>query len=82
MAPRPAWKGYLKLSLVACAVELTNATTQSETVHFRMLNRRTGHTLKRQYIDAVTGDRVPAETAARSDWNPPLQDAPDWAGAA
>ena len=26
MAPRPAWKGYLKLSLVTCAVELTNAT--------------------------------------------------------
>lgn len=61
MAARPAWKGYLKLSLVSCAVELTNATTQSETVHFRMLNRRTGHTLKRQYIDAVTGEPVPAE---------------------
>ncbi len=27
MAPRPAWKGYLKLSLVTCAVTLTPATT-------------------------------------------------------
>ena len=27
MAPRPAWKGYLKLSLVTCAVELSGATT-------------------------------------------------------
>ena len=25
MAPRPAWKGYLKLSLVTCAVELSGA---------------------------------------------------------
>ncbi len=61
MAPRPAWKGYLKLSLVACAVELTNATTYSEKVHFRMLNRKTGHTLKRQYIDSVTEKPVADE---------------------
>jgi single-strand DNA-binding protein len=32
--------------------------------------------------EPAEGNRVPAETAARSDWNPPLQDAPDWAGAA
>lgn len=55
MAPRPAWKGYLKLSLVTCAVELTNATTQSEKVHFRVINRATGNTVKRQYVDSVTG---------------------------
>lgn len=58
MAPRPAWKGYLKLSLVTCAVELTNATTQAEKVSFRMINRSTGNTVKRQYIDAVTGKPV------------------------
>ena len=43
MAPRPAWKGYLKLSLVTCAVELSNATTQAEKVSFRILNRATGN---------------------------------------
>ncbi|RUU74927.1 Ku protein, partial [Mesorhizobium sp. M7A.T.Ca.TU.009.01.3.1] len=32
MAPRPAWKGYLKLSLVTCAVELTNVVTHTERV--------------------------------------------------
>ena len=42
MAPRPAWKGYLKLSLVTCAVELTNATTHAEKISFRMINRATG----------------------------------------
>ncbi|MGN6466630.1 MAG: Ku protein [Rhizobiaceae bacterium] len=61
MAPRPAWKGYLKLSLVTCAVELTNATTQSEKVHFRVINRETGNTVKRQYVDSVTGKPIKDE---------------------
>ncbi|PBB16142.1 Ku protein [Mesorhizobium sp. WSM4313] len=55
MAPRPAWKGYLKLSLVTCAIELTNVVTQAEKVSFRILNRKTGNTVKRIYVDAGTG---------------------------
>lgn len=55
MAPRPIWKGYLKLSLVTCAVELSSATTHAEKVSFRVINRATGNTVKRQYVDAVTG---------------------------
>lgn len=58
MAPRPAWKGYLKLSLVSCAVELTGATSQSEKVSFLVINRKTGNTVRRQYIDSVTGKPV------------------------
>lgn len=58
MAPRPAWKGYLKLSLVSCAVELTGATSQSERVSFRIINRKTGNTVRRQYVDSVTGKPV------------------------
>jgi DNA end-binding protein Ku len=58
MAVRPAWKGYLKLSLVTCGVELSNATTQSEKVSFRILNRATGNTVSRQYTDSVTGKPV------------------------
>ncbi|MER8575452.1 Ku protein [Mesorhizobium sp. M1338] len=55
MAPRPAWKGYLKLSLVTCAVELTNAVSHAEKVSFRVLNRKTGNTVKRIYVDSETG---------------------------
>ena len=58
MAPRPAWKGYLKLSLVTCAVELSNAITQSEKVSFRVINRATGNTVKRQYVDPQSGKPV------------------------
>ena len=56
MAPRPAWKGYLKLSLVTCAVELTNVVTHAEKVSFRVLNRKTGNTVKRIYIDSETAE--------------------------
>ncbi|MCA0029187.1 Ku protein [Mesorhizobium sp. B263B2A] len=56
MAPRPAWRGYLKLSLVTCAVELTNVVTHTERVSFRILNRKTGNTVKRIYVDAETGE--------------------------
>ncbi|TIT75437.1 MAG: Ku protein [Mesorhizobium sp.] len=55
MAPRPAWKGYLKLSLVTCAIELTNVVTHAEKVSFRILNRKTGNTVKRIYVDSETG---------------------------
>ncbi len=61
MAPRPAWRGYLKLSLVTCAVELTNVVTHAEKVSFRVLNRKTGNTVKRIYVDAETGDPVQDE---------------------
>ncbi|TPM10528.1 MULTISPECIES: Ku protein [unclassified Mesorhizobium] len=55
MAPRPAWRGYLKLSLVTCAIELTNVVTHAEKASFRILNRETGNTVKRIYVDAETG---------------------------
>jgi DNA end-binding protein Ku len=65
MAPRPAWKGYLKLSLVTCAVELSGATTQSEKVSFRTLNRETGNAVRRQYVDAESGKPVDEKDEVR-----------------
>jgi DNA end-binding protein Ku len=65
MAPRPQWKGYLKLSLVSCAVALYPATSSSQRTSFNTLNRETGHRVRRQYIDAETGEPVPPEAQAR-----------------
>ena len=65
MAPRPAWKGYLKLSLVTCSVELYGATTQAEKVSFRTLNRETGNAVRRQYIDQQTGKPVSEKDEVR-----------------
>lgn len=61
MAPRPVWKGYLKLSLVTCAIELSNSTTYSEKVSFHVLNRKTGHRVKRIYVDADTEKPVDSD---------------------
>ena len=43
MAPRPNWKGYLKLSLVSCSVALYSATTTSERIRINNLNKKTGN---------------------------------------
>ena len=61
MAARASWKGYLKLSLVSCAVQLYPASTSKERVSFHMLNRETGHRLKRLLVDSETGDPVESE---------------------
>ena len=61
MAPRPSWKGYLKLSLVSCAVALYSASTTSERVSFRTLNRATGNRVRRQFVDEASGDPVETE---------------------
>ena len=65
MAPRPNWKGYLKLSLVSCPVALYPATTTSERVSFRTLNRETGNRVRRQFVDDQTGEPVQSEDQAK-----------------
>jgi DNA end-binding protein Ku len=56
--PRSTWKGYLKLSLVSCAVALYNATSPAERVSFNTLNRKTGNRLKQRMIDSVTEEVI------------------------
>ena len=61
MAVHTFWKGYLKLSLVTCAVAMSPATSQSEKLRFHTLNRRTGNRVQSRYVDAVTGKPVEEE---------------------
>lgn len=65
MAPRPFWKGYLKLSLVTCPVAMTPATSESEKVRFHTLNRKTNSRVVSQYVDAVSGKPVAEEDEAK-----------------
>ena len=58
MAPRPYWKGYLKLSLVSCPIALFPATSEREKISFHQINKSTGHRIKYQKIDAESGDEV------------------------
>lgn len=59
LAPRPFWRGYLKLSLVTCPVHMTPARTAERTIGFHTVNRKTGNRVESRYVDAETGDPVP-----------------------
>jgi DNA end-binding protein Ku len=65
MAPRPYWKGYLKLSLVSCAVALYPAASRSERVSLHWLNRQTGNRLRQLMVDADTSEPVEREDRVR-----------------
>jgi DNA end-binding protein Ku len=61
MAPRANWKGFLRLSLVTCPIALFPATSESEKISFNQINRKTGHRIKYQKVDADTGEEVSSE---------------------
>ena len=61
MAARSIWKGYLRLSLVNCAVALYPAVTEANKVHFHKLNRETGNRLRMRMVDEETGEEVPRD---------------------
>jgi DNA end-binding protein Ku len=65
MAPRPYWKGYLKLSLVSCPVALYPASTTAEKTHFHQVNTKTGNRLRQQMVDEETGRVVEKDHKGR-----------------
>ena len=65
MAPRPTWKGYLKLSLVSCAVAMYTATSTSSRIRLNIINRATGNRIRNQAIDAETGEAVENESKVK-----------------
>ena len=65
MAPRPYWKGYLKLSLVSCPIALHTAASGGERIAFRQINRQTGNRLRQQLVDEVTREVVESADKGR-----------------
>ena len=61
MAPRAYWKGYLRLSLVSCPIQLFPAASEREKVRFHQLNKSTGNRIRYVKVDSETGDEVAAE---------------------
>ena len=58
MAARANWKGFLKIGEVSCPVALYTAASASDRIAFHMLNRKTGHRLRRIFVDSETGKPV------------------------
>jgi hypothetical protein len=61
MAPRPYWKGYLKVALVNCPVTLSPVASDASKIRFHTINRATGNRVETRYIDAETGKPVDPE---------------------
>lgn len=58
MAPRASWKGFLTIGALSCAVGLYAAASTAERIALNLVNRKTGHRLRRQYVDEETGQPV------------------------
>jgi len=65
MAPRPTWKGYLKLSLVSCAIAMYTATSTASRIRLHIINRETGNRIRNQAVDSETGDVVENENKVK-----------------
>lgn len=65
VAVRANWKGYLKLSLVSCAVALFPASSTKERISFHNVNRATGNRLRQQIVDEATGEVVEPENRVK-----------------
>jgi DNA end-binding protein Ku len=65
VAPRPYWKGYLKLSLVSCPIALTPATSSSEKVSFRQVNKETGNRIRYKKVDSETDEEVTSDNIGK-----------------
>lgn len=55
MAPRPSWKGHLRLSLVSCPVRLFPATSASQRISFNQLHRKTHNRINVKPVDPELG---------------------------
>jgi len=58
LAPRAIWKGVIKIAEIVCPVSMYTAASQSERIALHLVNRSTGHRLKRLYVDDKTDKPV------------------------
>ena len=58
MAQRPIWRGHLRLALVTCPVALYAANHDRGSLHFNLINPKTGNRIRMITQDAETGDEL------------------------
>jgi DNA end-binding protein Ku len=58
LPPRASWKGFLKIAEVTCPVALYAAASTTDRVALHTINRPTGNRIRRQFVDAGTGETV------------------------
>jgi DNA end-binding protein Ku len=58
MAQRPIWRGYLQLSLVTCPVAMYAANHDRGSLHFNLINPKTGNRIRMITQDADTEEEL------------------------
>ncbi len=58
MSARAIWKGHLSIGDLSCAVALYSAVNAQERTAFHIINRDTGHRVRREYVDEDNGRPV------------------------
>jgi DNA end-binding protein Ku len=58
LSPRASWKGFLKIADVTVPVGLYAGASTSERIALHTINRPTGHRVRREFVDAETGEAV------------------------
>jgi DNA end-binding protein Ku len=58
LSSRASWKGFLKVAEVAVPVALYAAASTTERIALHTINRPTGHRVRREFVDADTGETV------------------------
>jgi DNA end-binding protein Ku len=58
MPQRPIWRGHLRLALVSCPVALYSANHDRGSLHFNLINPKTGNRIRMITQDAETGDTL------------------------
>jgi DNA end-binding protein Ku len=66
MAPRAYWKGFLRLSLVSCPIQLFPATSEREKVSFNQVNGETGNRIRYRKVDEGTGEEVEQQNIVKA----------------
>ena len=64
-APRPTWKGYLKLALVSCPIAVYTAVSSTERIRFNQINKATGNRIRQKLVDEESGEPVAAADKIR-----------------
>jgi DNA end-binding protein Ku len=65
MPSRPIWRGHLRLALVSCPVAMFNARSARETIHFHLINPKTGNRIKMVTKDSETGEELQRVTLVK-----------------
>jgi DNA end-binding protein Ku len=65
MPQRPIWRGHLRLALVSCPIALYSANHDRGSLHFNLINPKTGNRIRMITQDAETGDTLSRNDLAK-----------------